>query len=255
MKLLQRISLVAACTAASSVWAGEFSFDRPGTGFGTGTTPMGHLAWEQSLPSYAYQEDTVNGQLQKTNQFSSTTLLRTGLSPSLELQLGFAGMSWRKTERAGVSTEDSGAGDVSVGLKKAIDLKDDQLSMAVLAEAIIATGNDEFSNQDDIYRLSSALAYQVDDLIQTSLTMRYAAQNSNWSFSAIPTISYRIAGNWSGYSELVYTKPESENLQYALGTGVIYQFSPRSQADFSISTDLNGNQPAYRADLGFGFLF
>ena len=37
--------------------------------------------------------------------------------------------------------------------------------MAVLAEAIIATGNDEFTAHDDIYSLSSAVAYKYNDLV------------------------------------------------------------------------------------------
>ena len=53
--------------------------------------------------------------------------------------------------------------------------------MAVLAEAIIATGNDEFTAHDDIYSLSSAVAYKYNDLVGTSITMRYEVQNSNWA--------------------------------------------------------------------------
>ena len=46
----------------------------------------------------------------------------------------------------------------SIGLKKAIDLDDDKLSLALLAEAVIATGNAGFSNEEDIYR--AAWRYQ-----------------------------------------------------------------------------------------------
>lgn len=255
MNIAQSTALILACVAASHVSAGEFNFDRPGAGFSTSTTPVGQVAWEQSLPSYSYREALVDGDVEKTQRFTADTLLRSGISPSMELQLGFVGASWRKVQLLGNERRDSGLGDVSIGFKKAIDLKDDKLALALLGEAIIATGNDQFSNQDDIYRISSALSYQLDDILQTSLTMRYAAQDRNWSFSAIPTISYRIAGKWSGFSELVYSKPESEDVQYALGTGVIYNFNERTQADFSIATNLNGSRPAYRADLGFGFLF
>ena len=66
--------------------------------------------------------------------------------------------------------------------------------MALLAEAIIATGNDEFTNQDDIYSLTSAVAYKFSDLVGTSITMRYEAQNSDWAVTAIPTMDYKIAG-------------------------------------------------------------
>lgn len=47
--------------------------------------------------------------------------------------------------------------------------------MAVLAEAVIATGNDEFTAHDDIYSLSSAVVYKYNDLLDTSLpcVMKY----------------------------------------------------------------------------------
>lgn len=257
MKLANAFALLLGSVAATSAWAAPvaFDFDRPSEGFSTSTTPVGRVAWEQSLPNYRYDEQVVNGTRLKTEVFSADTLLRSGLTDSLELQLGFAGPAWRSVKGGAIDQHDSGLGDVSVGLKKAIDLKDDKLSWAVLGEAIIATGNDEFTNQDDIYRVGSALSYQYNDILQTEMTMRYAAQNSNWAFSAIPSINYAIAGKWSGYSELVYTKPESLPVQYSLGSGVMYRFNDRTQADFSVASDLSADRPSYRADLGFGFLF
>ncbi len=41
-------------------------------------------------------------------------------------------------------------------------------------------------------------------LIGTSLTMRYEVQDGDWAVSAIPGMEYKIAGNLSGFSELVY---------------------------------------------------
>jgi hypothetical protein len=151
--------------------------------------------------------------------------------------------------------EEHGLGDVSIGLKKAIDLNDDKLSMAILAEAILATGNDEFSNGDDIYSLSSAVAYDYNDLISTSLTMRYEVQNSDWAVSAVPTIEYKIAGNLSGFSEFVFRKAESEQKEYALGTGLIYAVNDRLQFDASVGVDLNGTYKGYQSGLGVSYLF
>jgi len=181
--------------------------------------------------------------------------LRTGLAKDLELQLGWQGPAWSKVKRAGQSVEEDGLGDVSIGLKKAIDLDDDKLSMAILAEAILATGNDGFSNHDDIYSLSSAVAYAATDLITTSITMRYEAQNSNWAVTAVPTIEYKIADKWSGFSEFVYRKAESEHYEYSLGSGVIYALNNRVQMDASVGVDLNGRDKSYQSGLGVSFLF
>ncbi|MEB3791355.1 transporter [Acinetobacter sp. IK40] len=255
MKILQTLSVVAVSMMASSAFAADFSFDRPGAGMGTGITPVGKLAWEQSLPSVSYQEGNVDGVKDKTLTLNGDMLLRTGLADGLELQLGWQGPVWQQYKRAGMKKETNGLGDVSIGLKKAIDLKDDRLSMALLAEAIIATGNDEFTNHDDIYSLTSAVAYEFSDLIGTSITMRYEAQNSDWAVTAIPTIDYKIAGKLSGYSEFVYRKAESQDYEYGLGTGLIYALNNRTQLDASIGVDLNGDQKSYNGGLGVSVLF
>ncbi|NNH76812.1 transporter [Acinetobacter sp. ANC 5380] len=255
MSAVKIVALIVAAGFSMNTMAAEFSFDRPGTGFGTGITPVGQLAWEQGLPSVSYNESTVEGEKQKTVTLNADMLLRTGLAKDLELQLGWQGPAWSKVKRAGQSVEEDGLGDVSIGLKKAIDLDDDKLSMAILAEAILATGNENFSNHDDIYSLSSAVAYAASDLITTSITMRYEAQNSNWAVTAVPTIEYKIADKWSGFSELVYRKAESEDYEYSLGSGVIYALNDRVKMDASVGVDLNGKDKSYQSGLGVSFLF
>ena len=255
MKIFNLLSCVCLAGFSLNTMAADFSFDRPGAGMRTGITPVGQLAWEQGLPSASYNESTVDGEKQKTVTLNGDMLFRTGLAKDLELQLGWQGPAWTQVKRAGQTVEEDGLGDVSIGLKKAIDLDDDKLTMAILAEAIIATGNDGFSNHDDIYSLSSAVAYELSDLISTSITMRYEAQNSDWAVSAVPTIEYKIADKWSGFSELVYRKAESQDYEYALGSGVIYALNDRVQMDASIGIDLNGPDKSYQSGLGVSFLF
>lgn len=255
MKKLNALTFVAASMLASTTFAAEFSFDRPGAGIGTGITPVGQLAWEQGLPTVSYQEQNIEGVKDKTLTLNGDMLLRTGLANGLELQLGWQGPVWQQHKRAGFKTETDGLGDVSIGLKKVIDLKDDRLSMAVLAEAIIATGNNEFTAHDDIYSLTSAVAYEFSDLIGTSITMRYEAQNSNWAVTAIPTIDYKIAGKLSGYSEFIYRKAESQDYQYGLGTGLVYAINDRAQLDASVGVDLDGDVRSYNGGLGVSVLF
>ena len=256
MSAVKIVALIVAAGFSMNTLAAEFSFDQPGTGFGTGITPVGQLAWEQGLPSLSYSESKdENGIKVKNTTLNADMLLRTGLAKDLELQLGWQGPSWSKMKTAGQSVEEDGLGDVSIGVKKAINLDDDKLSMAILAEAILATGNENFSNHDDIYSLSSAVAYAASDLITTSITMRYEVQNSNWAVTAVPTIEYKIADKWSGFSELVYRKAESEDYEYSLGSGVIYALNDRVQMDASVGVDLNGKDKSYQSGLGVSFLF
>ncbi|AXY58752.1 transporter [Acinetobacter sp. WCHAc010052] len=255
MSVFKFTGVVIAAGFSLNAVAAEFSFDRPGAGMGTGITPVGQLAWEQSIPAASYNETVTDGEKQKTVTLNGDMLFRTGLAKDLELQLGWQGPGWIKTKRVGKSVEEDGLGDVSIGIKKAIDLKDDKLSMAVLAEAIIATGNDGFTNEDDIYSLTSAVSYDYSDLVTTSITMRYEAQNSDWAVTAVPTIEYAITDKLSGFSEFVYRKAESQDYEYALGSGVVYALNERTQLDASIGVGLNSNDRDYQAGLGFSYLF
>ena len=61
MKTLQTLSCVALSMLASTTFAADFAFDRPGAGVRTGITPVGQLAWEQGLPSVSYQQQNMTG--------------------------------------------------------------------------------------------------------------------------------------------------------------------------------------------------
>ena len=255
MAILKTATLALVSSLSVSAMAAEFSFDRPGEGFGTGITPVGHLAWEQGLPSATYTETKIDGAKAKTVTLNGDMLLRTGLTPSMELQLGWQGPVWTQTKYKGEKTDDSGLGDVSIGIKKAIDLKDDRLSMAVLAQALIATGNKEFTEEDDIYSIGTALDYKYNDLVNTGIVMNYAVQDGDWSVTAIPTIGYKIVGNLSGFSEFVYHKAESQDYEYGLESGLVYALNDRTQFDGSIGVDLDGEDRSYKAGFGVSFLF
>lgn len=251
MTTLKTLGLIALAGCSAQLFAADFEFDRPGEGLSTGITPVGNVAWEQGLPTARYSK---SGDQTETT-LSADMLLRTGLSDDLELRLGWAGPTWTQVKSNGQTEEDDGLGDVSIGLKKAIDLDDDKLSMALLAEAIIATGNAGFTNEEDIYSLGSVVSYQYNDLVSTALTMRYEWQDSNWAVSAIPSLGYRITDRWSGYSELIYRKAESVDNQYALGTGVMYALNNRVQLDANVGVDLDGADRSYFSGLGFSVLF
>lgn len=251
MTTLKTLGLIALAGCSAQLFAADFEFDRLGEGLSTGITPVGNVAWEQGLPTARYSKSGD----QTATTLSADMLLRTGLSDDLELRLGWAGPTWTQVKSNGQTEEDDGLGDVSIGLKKAIDLDDDKLSMALLAEAIIATGNAGFTNEEDIYSLGSVVSYQYNDLVSTALTMRYEWQDSNWAVSAIPSLGYRITDRWSGYSELIYRKAESVDNQYALGTGVMYALNDRVQLDANVGVDLDGADRSYFSGLGFSVLF
>lgn len=251
MTTLRILGLIALASCSAQIFAADFEFDRPSEGLSTGITPVGKVAWEQGLPTVQYSD---SGE-QTITRLNADMLLRTGIAKDLELRLGWDGPGWKQVKSNGQTDDEDGLGDISIGLKKAIDLDDDKLSMALLAEAIIATGNAGFSNEEDIYSLSSAVSYQYNDLVSTAITMRYEWQDSHWAVVAVPSLGYQIKDRWSGYSELVYRKAEGVNNEYALGTGVMYALNDRVQLDASVGVDLNSIDRSYFSGLGLSVLF
>ena len=254
--MIQQKTLLALAVLGMSSASFAVEFERPGTGFSTSTIPVGKLAWEQSLGNAHYFEDqNEQGQTVKHTLVYADTLLRTGLSDDVELQLGWQGPAWSKTKIAGQSSEQDGLGDVSIAVKKSIDLDDDKLSMAVLAQAVIATGNASFSVQDDIYTLASSINYAYSEGLTTGLSMFYSVQDGQWRATAVPNLNYALNDKWAGYSELVYSKAESEDYEYGLGSGVMYQVNSRLQLDAGVGVGLNGTADRYQASLGFAYAF
>ncbi|WP_092746694.1 transporter [Acinetobacter boissieri] len=255
MKKIFKITVICSALTSAHVFAQDFSFDRPGTGFGTSITPVGHLAWEQSLPTVSYSKSTINNGLQNIVSLQGDMEFRTGLTKNTELQLGFGGPGWIKTTSQGKKTTDHGLGDVSVGIKHAVDLNDNRMSMALLGQVVVATGNDQFTAEDNIYAVSSSVQYAQNDILTTGITMRYEMQNHDFAVTAVPTLSYQLSKKWSGYSEFVYRKQESEASQTSLATGIIYAVNSRMQLDASVGVGLGGDVPDYKGGLGVSFLF
>ena len=255
MTIIKYVFATVALLASSANYAANFEFDRPGEGMGTATVPVGQLAWEQGLPSVYYQESNENGVKVKNTLINADTLLRTGLFDGLELQLGWSGPIWLQRKFAGQTIEDNGLGDVSIGLKKSIALPDEKLSMALLARATLATGNSGFSQEKDSYALASALKYQYDELLQTGITMNYEWQDGQWAVSAMPTISYRLSDKWTGFSEWVYHKAESQAYESRLNSGLLYAVNDRVQLDASVGVAIDGGPKSYFTGLGLAVLF
>ena len=255
MTKLKQLGVVLFAVISSQTMAANFSFDRPGTGFSTGITPVGKLAWEQGLPTVHYQETRAELGTVETWTLNTDMLLRTGIAKNTEVQLGWDGPSWTSSRYLGRSKDHDGTGDLTIGLKHAIDLNDEKLSWAILAQALIAIGHDQFTEDDEIYTLGSSVDYQYSDTITTGISTFYEIKDGDWAITVVPTLGYEIKGNLSGYSELVYRKKEHLDNQYALGTGLIYALNDRAQLDASIGVDLEGTERSYKGGFGVSYLF
>lgn len=235
--------------------ADAFGFDRPGAGLGTDIVPKGHLAWEQSLPSASYDDYSVDGEKHSVLTVQGDMLARIGLGSDVEFRVGWDGPIWQKEKLGANSTETHGVGDVTLGIKKAINTHDDAFKWALLAQVNLANGDDEFTVDKEIYTLGSAISYQFNDSVSTGMTMYYDYQDGDLAWSAIPSLQYKIVGNLSGFSEYVYRKQESQHKESILNNGLIWSVKDNLQLDASIGYSFNRENPRLNAGLGVAYLF
>lgn len=249
-RIVMAMSLTA-MTGVSLAHADSFGFDRPGLGLGTDIVDVGHVAWEQSLPSVSY-DDTAGT---STTTLNADALFRIGVGANTEVRVGWDGPEWQKTRTNGKSQTNNGAGDVSLGVKHRINTNDDSLTWAVLGQVTLASGDDEFSVGKDKYTVSSALAYAFSPEISTGITMSYDYQDSDFAWAAIPTIQYKITNKVAGYTEYYYRKMQHQHHESILNNGVIWSVRDNLQLDASIGYSFNTMNPRLTAGLGFAYLF
>ena len=245
-----------AASLMQAIAAEEISFDRPGTGFGVTTAPVGVLIWEQALPSASYHETFENGSTTRDLTLKSDVLLRTGLAKNLELQLSWDGMVWQQQRRNGQSTDQHGLGDVGIGLKKHIELDDERVQWALLAQAQFNTGEAAFRDEHDRFGLGSVFEYQMHPELALSMYTLYEIDDAgHLAATVVPTMQYAIQGAWSGFSEYLFRKQEGLQSEGSLNTGIMYRVNPRAQLDASVGFGLKGEVPDYTAGLGLSMAF
>ena len=248
-------ALCAVVLCSSSAFAEAFEFDRPGQALGTGIVPKGHVAWEQGLPTVSYDESRVNGVKQSDLTLQADALLRIGVGSDTELRIGWDGPIWQRHKVANVDDDIDGVGDIQIGVKKAIDLGDDQFAWALLAQVNLATGDDEFTQDEEIYTLGSTISYKLSPSVNTGITMLYDYQDKDLSMTAIPNISYQMTDKLNGFAEYVFKKTEHQKYQSVVNTGLTYNLTDNIQLDASIGYSFNQQQPDYNGGLGVSFLF
>ncbi|TXJ09050.1 MAG: transporter [Acinetobacter sp.] len=235
--------------------AGAFGFDRPGEGLGTAIVPQARLAWEQSLPTANYIESDDHGIKQSTLTLQSDVLARIGVGADTELRIGWDGAVWQRQKQGTLTQDSDGIGDVTLGLKRAINTHDEQFSWALLAQVNLANGDDEFSVEKKIYTLGSAIDYQYSDDLNTTMTLYYEMQDGAFAWSAIPGLQYKISERWSGFSEYVYHKQESQRSESTVNNGVIWTITDNLQMDAAIGYTFSSAQPQVNAGFGVAYLF
>ena len=257
-KSMMAVTMLAALglsTLAQADDAPELGFDRPGIGFSTNIMPVASVAWEQGLPDFSLSKSKVAGQHIRQTSYQADTLIRTGLTPQLELQLGWDGPSWSRTSGAGQSQQQSGYGDTSVGIKALLPLASQTWSLALLAATSLTTGDAEFGDDKRTVSLGSTTNYAFNDQYSAALYANVDRYNGRSGWTISPSFSAALGANTSGFVEYGYQKTKGESQQSVLGGGITWMVHRRVQLDLSADVGLNAAAPDVQGGFGLSVLF
>ena len=235
--------------------APEPGFDRPGIGFSTNMMPVGRVAWEQGLPDFSLSKSKVDGQQVKQSSYQADALIRTGLTPQLELQLGWDGPSWSRVSGAGQSQHESGYGDSSVALKALLPLSSQAWSLAVLGATSLNTGDAAFGDDERTVSLGATANYAFNDQYSAALYTNVDRYDGISSWTISPSFSAALGANTSGFVEYGYQKTKGESQQSVLGGGITWMVHRRVQLDLSADVGLNAAAPDVQGGFGLSVLF
>lgn len=242
--------LVLPLLVAPRAYADEVpAFDRPGIGFSTRTLGKGVFAWEQGLPDASRDRSAGT----TTTTWAAATLLRAGLSDTLELQLGTD--SWGQSRRhgSGGRVRESGGGDGSVALKWAPALSGERLSLALKAGATLAWGQAPLGGAGHDYDLGVTLAWAMprDASLALYADRQWGEDGSGWLLS--PSYGVALREDLGVYVEAGY----GTGAQYmrAAGAGVTWMATPRLQLDVSFLRGLDARTTDWQGGVGLSLAF
>lgn len=223
------------------------AFDRPGIGFSTATVPRGVVAWEQGLPDAAFSRDAGS----RSRLLVADTLLRLGLTDALELQVGADSHAWLHLHDGDGIRDAHGAGNASIGLKRALPASSAGFSWALLASAGLPTGRAPIGGGERDYALGVTAQWELERERSVSLYLdRGFGGERGWMLS--PSYGFALGGDWAGYVEAgIGTGDRKGRL---LGTGMTWQPSPRLQFDLSVLRG-SGGAPDWQGGFGVALAF
>ncbi len=220
-------------------------FDRPGIAFATSTLPVGSFDWEQGVPDVVH--DNTGGV--RTTLYSSDTILRYGLMPTLEVQVG--GSLWNRLDAHGINVDhrSTGSGDTTIAAKWAPTLKSDNVTIAFLGAITLDTGTSAFTNGRPIYSLGTTVSrdLQAGRAIAAYLNASNNGGSTTWTFS--PNISFPVTSNIGAYVEAGRTVG-GDAAGTVAGGGMTWLLHDRVQFDIYGLRRIQGHAPDLQAGLG-----
>ena len=251
------IAVAAYAIAIPATAAGDdpIATDRPDFVESSAVVGKGRMQVEASVAV-----DRTSGNGERETVWSTPTLLRFGVSDTIELRMESDGAIRQRTSAPGSTTTERGYGDVSLGVKwHAMDARDRLPSVAVLLHADLSTGSAAFRDEGTRPSARVVAEWELDN---------------DMSLGVMPGIGYekQYGGKMFGILGLVVGKAWNDRLrsffevssphiarsanggsEASLTVGSAYLVSNNVQVDTALSRGLNSRTADLSLTFGLSF--
>lgn len=225
------------------------AFDRPGLSFSTSTLPAGGFAWEQGLPDFS----TDRSQGVRTTAWLADTLLRLGVTDTVELQLGADTWGGVRVRGNGAHRSEHGGGDGWGSVKWAPATVSETFSWAVLATASLPFGETPIGGGGNDYGLGVTAAWALpgDTGVSLYANRDWGDGGNGWLFST--DYGFPIGDGLDGFIEAGYGTGAARTR--VAGGGLTWMATPWLQLDVSFLRGLDNESPDWQGGVGMAWYF
>lgn len=265
--LFRSVLLFAALAAAAPAFASEdrreFCPDRPGLGTPACTVEPGTIMLEVGLADWTLDRTADS----RTDAWTfGDALLRAGLTPSLEVQVGWTMLGHvREHDRAtGTANSRTRTGDVTLALRQNLSHPDGSgFSVALMPYATLPLGGNGIGAGDwgaglivpasfDLGALSLGLTPHVDAAVDGDGNGRHLA------YGSVAGLGFSVSDNISMAAEMSLTRdrdPGGHSTEALAGLSAGWQPDADSQWDVGANIGLNRDSPDIELYFGFARRF
>lgn len=245
--LLLSLAAIAAAPAQAQDLR-DFCADRPGLGTPACTLDPGHVMVELGLADWTL--DHKGPQRTDTTTFADT-LVRIGLDPHTEAQVGWTafGLERQRDSLAGTVDHGRGIGDVTLALRRNISSPDGSgFSLAVMGAATVPTGGQTIGAGDWGASLLVPLSFDLPGDLNVQLTPEIDAavdedrQGRHIAYGSVVGVQLPVGKTLSATGELSIFRdddPVAHTTKSAAGLSVAWQRNANLQFDAGANFGLN----------------
>lgn len=260
--MLRKFALAAAFAVASPALGGEgrdLCADRPGLGTPACTVEPGTVVLELGLADWTLEK---GGGARTDTLLAGDALLRVGLTPSLEAQLGWTAIGHVRSRDAALGTigKETGTGDMTVALRRNLRNPDGSgFSLAVMPYASLPTGGGAIGAGDwgagllvpmgiEAGPVSIGLTPHIDAAVDGDGSGRHLA------YGSVAGLGFDLGKGVSMAAELSVARdrdPAGDTTQWLAGLSAAWQPDDDSQWDAGVNVGLDRDSPDVQLYAGY----